>query len=277
MILNNIQFTYLRQDSVLHRMDVISKLLVVVIISIAVYFYKNPIQVLPMPILFFLLALVLGRVRFPVAFWSFMVFVAFGVFVAFFQMLSHQAGEPLLRILFLSVTPEGLRLAELFMLRMATIGCAALVFLWTTNPKQFAVALVYLRIPYRFAFAVLVALRFLPLIQDEISKIRDAHLIRGIKQEKGIQGFFHNWQRYLFPILVNGLRKSETASIAMDSRGFGLFPTRTYTDQFMWSASGVVLVIMVLALVGVLGYLWGFGFVPPRYNTAYLVSFVHLC
>lgn len=267
MILKNIKFTYLRHDSVLHRTDVISKLLVVILVSVSVYFFRNPVQVLPMPILLFFLAMALGRVRFSVVFWSFSVFMVFGLFVAFFQLVSHQTGEILARVLFLKITPDGLHLAELFVLRMATIGCAALTFLWTTNPKEFAIGLVYIGIPYRFAFAVLVALRFLPLIQDEISKIKDAHLIRGVKQEKGIKGAFHNWQRYLFPILVNGLRKSETTSIAMDSRGFGLFKTRTYTDEFRWTASGIALVAVVCIVIVVCGYIWGFGFIQPRYNS----------
>lgn len=277
MVLNNIQFTYQRQDSVLHRMDTISKLLLVAIVSIAVYFFKNPIQILPFPFLLFFLALVLGRIKPSVAFWSFMVFVTFGLFVAFFQLVSHQAGETLFNFLFLNVTPEGLRMAEIFVLRLSTIGSAALVFLWTTNPKFFATALVYMKVPYRFAFAVLVALRFLPMIQDEITKIKDAHLIRGIKQEKGLKGSFQSWQRYLFPILVNGLRKSETTSIAMDSRGFGLYPTRVYVDEFKWSLSGIVLVVCVFALVCVLGYLWGFGFVQPRYNAMLVDYLTKLC
>lgn len=266
MILKNIKFTYLRQNSVLHRMDPLSKLAVVVIVSLAVYFFKNPLQVLPIPILLFFLAIGLGRVRVSVVFWSFSVFILFGLLVAFFQLVSHQRGELLYELLFLSITREGLNLAELFILRMSTIGCAALIFLWTTNPKDFTTGLVYAGVPYRFAFAILVALRFLPLIQDEISKIRDAHLIRGVKQEKGLRGAFRSWQRYLFPILVNGLRKSETTSIAMDSRGFGLYKTRTYIDEFSWTRSGIVLVVAVCVLVVLLGYVWGFGFTQPRYN-----------
>lgn len=267
MILKNIRFSYLRIDSVLNRMDALSKLILVIVLSIAVYFYKNPLELLPIPIILYVLALVLGKVKFPVASCSFMVFVTFGLFVAFFQLVSHQAGDYLYKLGIFKITPMGLYLAELFVLRLTTIGSAALLFLWTTSPKNFTTALVYLGVPYRFAFAVLVALRFLPLIQDDISKIKDAHLIRGMKQEKGIGGIFNNWQRYMFPILVDGLRKSETTSIAMDSRGFGLYKTRTYTEDFRWTKSGVTLAVCIIALIVTIGLIWGFGFAPPRYNT----------
>ena len=266
MILKNIRFSYLRTDSVLDRMDALSKLIIVIVLSIAVYFYKNPLELLPMPIILFVLSLALGKVKLPVAFWSFMVFVTFGLFVAFFQLLSHQSGDYLYKLGIFKITPSGLYLAELFVLRLTTIGSAALLFLWTTSPKNFTTALVYLGVPYRFAFAVLVALRFLPLIQDDISKIKDAHLIRGMKQEKGIEGIFNNWQRYMFPILVDGLRKAETTSIAMDSRGFGLYKTRTYTEYFSWTKSGVALAVCIIVLILGIGFVWGFGFDPPRYN-----------
>lgn len=265
-MLNYIKFAFLRHDSVLHRMDALSKLIVVVLVSVSVYFYNQPIQLLPLFLLLFFMALILGKVRPLVVCCSFAVFVLFGGFVAFFQLLTHQGGDLLTTLWIIKITTQGLNLAELFVLRLATIGAAALVFLWTTNPRQFVVGLIHMKVPYRFAFAVLVALRFLPLIQEEISKIRDAQAIRGVKNERGFKGLWQRWQRYMFPVLLNGLRKSETTGMAMDSRAFGLYENRTYVDEFRWSTSGRVLVVLVLVMAITIGYVWGFGFIQPRYS-----------
>jgi len=264
--LKYIQIRYLRTDSILSRVDPMSKFLLVVVVSFAVYLFQKPVQLLPIPIALFFTAAVLARVRIPVILATFSVFVMFGFLVFLFQIINHQAGPALARILFLKITPEGLFLAEVFLLRLATIGCAALLFIWTTNPRDFVVGLVSLGLPYRLAFAVLVALRFLPLIEDEVRKVKEAHLIRGVKPGAGLTGAFNNWGRYLFPILANGLRKSETTSIAMDSRGFGLYLTRTYVDEFRWSVSGLVLLFVLFLGLGFLGYKYGVGFTQPRYN-----------
>jgi energy-coupling factor transport system permease protein len=248
-------------------MDALSKLIFVVLISFAVYFFQDVRQLVFMPLILFSLALFAGKIDWKVILCSFSVFLAFGFFVGVFQLISNaSAGEIIFSAGFIRVSDVAFYKAQIFLLRLFTIGCAALVYLWTTNPKYFAIGLIYLGIPYRFGYAILVALRFLPLIQTEIGKIKDAHLVRGLASEKGIKGAIENWRRYLFPVLANGLRKSETTSIAMDSRAFGLYKKRTYVEEFQWSKTGLALVASMLIIILVLGWTWGFGFIQPRYS-----------
>lgn len=141
-----------------------------------------------------------------------------------------------------------------------------MIFLWTTKPKDFVIALIKLGLPYRYGFAIMVALRFLPLMQDEVRKVREAHLVRKFRPTPGIRGLYRRLTRYLMPLLTNALRKSETAAMAMESRAFGLYRQRTYTNEFRWSASGLALLAVVLMLVAASAYLGGFEFVQPRYH-----------
>jgi energy-coupling factor transport system permease protein len=247
-------------------MDPLSKFFLVVVLSIAVYFFQVPAQLLPIPVFLFLAAAVLGRVRVPVIAATFSVFVLFGSLVFFFQLINHQQGTALAQVLFFKVTREGVNLGVVFLLRLATIGCAALLFIWTTNPRDFVIGLIKLGLPYRWAFAILVALRFIPLMQEEVRKVKEAHLVRGFRPGAGVRGAVQNWQRYLFPVLASALRKAETTGIAMDSRGFGLYPYRTYVDDFQWSWSGLVLLGVVVVGLSFLGYKYGVRFVQPRYT-----------
>ena len=93
--------------------------------------------------------------------------------------------------------------------------------------------LVRLGLPYRFAFVIFMALRFLPVIQQEVDAVRSAHAIRGQAAKSQISHRFHLWQRYLFTVIVNGLRKAKTPPLQSNRTGFGAYPDRTYVKDFI--------------------------------------------
>jgi energy-coupling factor transport system permease protein len=194
------------------------------------------------------------------------VFVVFGFFVFLFQLLGHPQGDPYFILGPIRITDAGLYNAGIFFFRMSSIGCAALLYLWTTKPKDFVVGLITLGVPYKLGFSVLIALRFLPLINEEVRKVGNAHTIRGVPPGQGIRGLIKRWMRYLFPVLASGMRKAETAAMAMVSRGFGLHSDRTYTNPFKWSKSGLALLAFVILVTVALGLLGGFRFMQPRYD-----------
>jgi energy-coupling factor transport system permease protein len=267
-LLAHTRFRYLKHNSILHRVDPLSKLLLVTLFSFGVYFFQFPqslLLIVPIP---FLISIFLGRVKPLTVLSTFFLFYIFGSLVFIFQLMAHQTGALVTQVGPLNITKEGLQIGLLFLLRIATVGCSALLFVWTTKPKDFAVSLTYLRIPYRPVFAGLVGLRLLPLFEDEIRKINEAHLIRGIKQRSGVMGAFERWQRYMLPVLASALRNSENVAVAMESRGFGLFQDRTYAKPFQWTRSGLLLLLIILIYFVLVGYLLGgVGFTfTPRYK-----------
>jgi energy-coupling factor transporter transmembrane protein EcfT len=42
-------------------------------------------------------------------------------------------------------------------------------------------------------------------------------------------------------VIVNGLRKAENTAVAIEARGFGEYPERTYWKEFHWTRSGLLL------------------------------------
>ena len=122
------------------------------------------------------------------------------------------------------------------------------MLIWTTDIRELMVGLVHLGIPYRYAFAVFMALRFLPIVQQEVDAVKAAHAIRGRASSSPIRHRFRLWQRYLFTVIVNGLRKAESTALAIESRGFGAYPDRTYVKEFRWTAIGILLMLLFLSL-----------------------------
>ncbi len=165
------------------------------------------------------------------------------------------------------VAVESLNMALALGLRVLVFVTASLLFITTTDPTDFAVSLAQnLRVPYRFAYGVLVAHRFLPLLRRELELIRLAHRVRGVGEGRGWRGRWERWRRYAVPLLAAALRKSERTALAMDARGFGAGPRRTYYRQMplrwrdgLFLLAWLVyigLVYVVAAHLGPLNWMW---------------------
>jgi len=115
-------------------------------------------------------------------------------------------------------------------LRMITVILPGLIFSRTTDPRRLTFSLVQvLKIPYMFAFMVNMAYRFVPIFEDELKNIMNAHAVRGVDLEcKGLKGRIRKLQLTVEPLLIGVIRKSQLASMAVQNRAFGAYKTRTY-------------------------------------------------
>jgi energy-coupling factor transport system permease protein len=65
----------------------------------------------------------------------------------------------------------------------------------------------------------------------------------------------------MFTVIVNGLRKAENTALAIESRGFGAYPDRTYIKRFRWTKTGIFLIILFIAFAAWL-ILWERNLLP---------------
>lgn len=110
----------------------------------------------------------------------------------------------------------------------------AIVFLLTTNPSSFASSLNKIGVSYKIGYAVALALRYIPDIQEEFFTISQAQQARGyemskkgklLQRAKGIA-------QIIVPLIFSSLDRIETISTAMELRRFGQKKSRTwYVDQ----------------------------------------------
>jgi energy-coupling factor transport system permease protein len=74
----------------------------------------------------------------------------------------------------------GLNLAVIVTLRIVLLAGAFTLFVSTTTPGEFRLALEWLRVPYRYAFSVSLAFHSVGLLDDEWRAIREAQRARGV-------------------------------------------------------------------------------------------------
>jgi len=150
---------------------------------------------------------------------------------------------------------RGLAIAARFLL----IVFSSMLFVSVTDPTLLAHSLSKLRISYRYTFALIIALRFLPLFDLESTTVRNAQRSRGITTEVGSPRKLLRTVRYtFFPLLISALSRVDTLAMSMDGRGFGYAPTRTYTRTSRWMKTDSVVALflvgyMVFCVLSALG------------------------
>lgn len=230
---------YHLDNSALHRMDALSKGLWVILLSIGLYLVLPP----QFGILLFVGLLITARwlARIPLVTFvrsAPMIFMLGGLLLIFHSVV--QPGLPLARLGPLTMSDCGLALGLHYFFTMSSVVLVSLIFTWTTDVRDLMAGLIRIGFPFQLAFAIFLMFRFIPLMQQEIETVRHAHAIRGRAARSNWRHRFYLWQRYMFTVLVNGLRKAEQSSIAIECRAFGAVADRTELREHQWSRSGLI-------------------------------------
>ena len=112
---------------------------------------------------------------------------------------------------------------------LATIPIV-LLFVCTTNPSEFAASLNKVGIKYSVAYAVALALRYIPDIQKQYHEISQAGQARGIEMSRktSFVGRVKAAAGILIPLIMSSMERIDIISNAMELRGFGKEKKRTW-------------------------------------------------
>jgi len=250
---------YLSHDSFVHRMDGLSKFIWLLVVAIGMLGFKTLVSGAVMLVSLLILALVGARIPLKTIIKSSPIIFGVGLMLALFHSII-QPGNPLLSLGPISIKDHGIIVGLSYFFRISVVVLASYMLIWTTNIRDLMAGLVHVGIPYQYAFGIFTALRFLAVIQREIDAVSAAHAVRGQVKQSQLARRFQLWRRYVFTIMVNGLRKAEFSATAAQLRGFGAQKIRTSYKPFKWSKTGAgMLIFFVLVIVGlyVAEYLWG--------------------
>ncbi len=244
---------YIERDSPLHRAYPLVKLGWVFLVAAGLFLYREPLSGAIMLLLVLLTAVGVARVPPSMVIRSSKLIFGVGILLMFFHFFADP-GEPVYHVGPLTITDGGLYEGPIFFFRLSVVVLASFVLIWTTDIRDLMVSLTKAGIPYRYAFAVFLALRFLPLVQREVDAVKAAHAIRGRANRSSLVHRFKLWQRYMFTVLINGLRKAEATATAIECRGFGAYPDRTYVKTVTFHASSLWLPLLFILVTAALLY-----------------------
>lgn len=154
------------------------------------------------------------------------------------------------------VTAEQLFYEWNILLKYFTIVPSVFIFIVTTDPSEFAASLNRIGISYNIGYAISVALRYIPDVQDDFHKIRNAQEARGIEMSSKAKFMdrVKNTASIIFPLIFTSMERIDTVSNAMELRGYGKHKKRTwYSGRKLQKADymtiAATLVFMAAALV----------------------------
>jgi energy-coupling factor transport system permease protein len=243
-------FMYIEKNTLVHRLDPRAKLLILFSSFTAAILMTHPLYGLAVSgvvVTWGLLARCLGnlkRVR--------VILVTIFTMSVVMWSLFTRSGE----ILFLFITIDGVMLGLSSGIRIVTMIVSGLIFLSTTRVEEIALGLVKLGLPYQVGFAFSSAIRLVPTFIGAGATISQAQRSRGLDLETG--SFTERIKKYiplLVPIFLSAIRSTDQLVRALESKGFGARPKRTFYRLIKFGPAEYGLAVLFLSMVGVVIWL----------------------
>jgi len=162
------------------------------------------------------------------------------LFITFMQMLFGPGSHYILKPLIPEAVPlvgglgslkqEGLVIGLTSGLRILSLILVLPMLTATTSVQNLAQGLTGFGLNYKAAFVITSALNFVPVLEDEARFIIDAQKLRGLNvyDRKSLWGKLRVYPALAVPLIISAMRRSQLMAYAMDSRGFGAYPGRTW-------------------------------------------------
>ena len=156
----------------------------------------------------------------------------------------------------LSTIPNPFSYSVAIALRLIALMTSFSIFFLTVHPDELSQALIQMRVKFEFAFAMSMAMRYVPTLGQEAYAIMDAQRARGIELDKGnILKRIRNIVPIIVPLIIVSIRRALSIAESMESRGFGASDTRTYMETLSFRKRDWAVVLFSISILAVLVYI----------------------
>ncbi|MDO5146168.1 MAG: energy-coupling factor transporter transmembrane component T [Eubacteriales bacterium] len=216
---------YYKGDSVIHRLDARVKLMGTLLFVVTLFLPKSPAALLSAT-LFLAGVTALSKVPLSMLIRGVKPLLFLIIFSAGVNLL-FTPGETIVQWGFLRITKEGLRLSIYLVIRLVYLVVGSSIMTFTTTPGRLADGLekslgflTKVRIPvHELAMMISIALRFIPVLTEELDKIMKAQMSRGADFESGsLMQRARQMIPILVPLFVSSIRRASDLALAMDAR-----------------------------------------------------------
>ncbi len=120
------------------------------------------------------------------------------------------------------------------------------LFVGTTEPRELSSGLSNVGVPYRFSFLLILAMRFVPIFQFELSNVQQAQKIRGLKVDNNIRGLIRSVRYTTMPLLYSAMSTVNTLASSMEGRGFGMYKKKAFLHPVEFTIWDAILTVFIL-------------------------------
>ena len=108
-----------------------------------------------------------------------------------------------------------------FLAVVQLLGGGSLESAYVTGLRMLAMTIVFIKIPYEYAFMFTAALRFVPDFIAESKAVQEAQACRGLSTKGNVFKKVINYMSVVQPLMLKSLGRSETMALSLELRGFG--------------------------------------------------------
>jgi energy-coupling factor transport system permease protein len=155
-----------------------------------------------------------------------------------------------------TITQEQLLYQVTKLLKYLSVIPLGILFLYTTDPSEFASSLSGIGVPYKVSYSLALTLRYFPDLQEDYTIISKAQQARGLELSKktSLWNRLHFAIYTIIPLIFSTLDRIDSISNAMDLRRFGQYKTRNwYSKQGLttidYLAIGVSAIVFVSSIL----------------------------
>lgn len=251
---------YYKADSVLHKLDARVKLLGTLLFVITLFFPKSLLS-LGIATVFLAFTIKLSKVPFSMMIRGVKPLFVIICFSAIINMISV-GGEVLIKLGPVSITKQGLWMAFYLVIRLVYLVIGSSVMTFTTTPNQLTDGLEKgfrflkkVHIPvHEIVMMMSIALRFIPILTEELDKIMKAQMSRGVDFESG--NILERGKKLipvLVPLFIAAIRRASDLAMAMDARCYngGEGKTRLHPLVYKkqdYAAYGIMLLYVAIMI-----------------------------
>jgi energy-coupling factor transport system permease protein len=260
-------FSYNYEDTYIHRLSGLTKLVCFLLLTFAVMFSYD-IRVILGVLVFSVIILRVSRIKFSqikLMIYYVLVFIVINAIITF--LFAPEQGVEIYgtrHVIWQGIgryvlTQEQLLYQVTQFFKYLSVIPLGIIFLLTTNPSEFASSMNKVGMNYKAAYAFSLTLRYFPDVQRVYHDISQAQQARGL--ELGAQASmgdrFKNSLIIVIPLIFSTLERIEVVTNAMDLRGFGKLKKRTWytisrltgSDYFSLTLSTIILAITICVSV----------------------------
>lgn len=242
---------YVPGESALHRLNPVTKLLGAVVFAIACFCTSNLALLAIMLAIGLVLASIAGMLRQTLGLMRGVL--VFSAILAIIQLLTIPSGTRLLPLPWGYVGTDGVLAALATVLRLEAAALPLFLTFYVTKISDLTNASVkVLHVPYKYAFTFASTVRFIPVFLNDMAQIMEAQTARGVEFDKG--GLLRRVRLMVplcVPLLVQSVRKTNSAAIAAEVRGFNLRTRSSGFKRYPFHARDAILAAGVIVLLAV--------------------------
>lgn len=238
-------FQYIDKDTYIHQLNPLTKVLFCAAVIITSVLCSDPVLLVVLLAIPMVVLLIAGMKKEMIAQMKMLSIVfAFLILITVLTVRSgdtyYVAGIPL-------VTADGLYLGVIISLRLVAMFFSFLVLVTTTKPSDLVNTLVSkLYFPIDYALMLMITMRFIPTLQIEARKIREAQAVRGF-DASGISNISRSVRPTITPLLSNSIGRAGSLGHIIELRGYHSGSKIKFTVNPLSRTDLVLIGIMVIS------------------------------